>query len=73
VGAGALAEARAEAINAKKLGIFWVRVNEWLHFPLSAMYFLPPQYDVCVVPAGWEWQKAESTLTLAESGAVILP
>jgi hypothetical protein len=37
------------------------------------MYFLLPQYDVSMAPAGWEWQKAESTLTLGESGAVILP
>ncbi len=37
------------------------------------MYFLPPQYDVSVVPAGWEWRKAESKFTLAKSGAIILP
>jgi hypothetical protein len=43
--------------------------------PLSA--FRNVLSVVSVVPAGWEvaesWRKAESTLTLAESGAVILP
>jgi hypothetical protein len=46
--------------------------------PLSAFCnVLSAQYDVSVVPAGWEVaesrRKAESMLTLAESGAVILP
>jgi hypothetical protein len=44
-------------------------------FLLSVTF--PPQCDVSVVLAGWEvaesWRKAESTLTLAESAAVILP
>jgi hypothetical protein len=37
------------------------------------MYFPLPQYDVSVVPAGWEWQKGESTLTLAEGEPLFYP
>jgi hypothetical protein len=40
---------------------------------MLACFRFPPQCDIGMLPAGGEWRKVESTLTLAERRAVNLP